>query len=333
MEISEPLLKFIPKTKENRYFYENGLSHLIPRLKVKVHSRLEDCFELWEKFSPQNSVFDLWDFRLAWYQGYQYEPFFYTLYEGSVPLAVLPLWFDEEKKKYEWFGSYYMEDNTFFVKDEKFIDLLYKICPKPVNINAIDLSSLGGNHKFFGKLKPDDPKNIKNLKKFNNFDQLLHSLSKKNRHNLRSDYQKIIDLDPKITISDDKALFEKLVEMNIARFNDQPDEDKSDFLEPKRKQAFASIVKNTGKYKVKFIQVTVQDHLAAIDLIITYKDIYYSARGGNDVSRFKGIGNFMVYIEFEDAIKNNFSTVDCLQVDYNWKHRFFDQKPLFQWEA
>ena len=70
-----PLPYFIPKTKKNHYFYKNGLSHIIPRLKVKVHSEIEECYELWEKFSTKKTLFDLWDLRYAWYKGYKCKPF------------------------------------------------------------------------------------------------------------------------------------------------------------------------------------------------------------------------------------------------------------------
>lgn len=330
--LERPLLQYIPKTKENKFFFENGLSKLIPRLKVKVTSILDDCYNLWEKFSLNNSVFDLWDMRYSWYEGYEYMPFFYTIYEGKNPLAILPLWFDEDKKEYQWFGSYYMEDNVLFAKDEKLIDLLFKILPRPININAMDLSGLKTQLNFLPNLTKDDPKNIKNVNSYNSIDDLLKTLDKKSRYHLKSDYNKILSLDPKVIITDlDKEnLFEVLVKKNIERFDDCIDpDDKSDFIDKKRKSAFYHIVKNTGKYQVKFIEVFVQNYLAAIDFIVTYKDIYYTFRGANDVLRFKGIGNFMVYVEFEDAIKNGFRQVDCLQVDYGWKHRFFDQKELF----
>jgi len=329
------ILQYIPKTRENKHFYENGLSKIIPRLKVRVHSVIDDCYELWEKFSPNNSVFDLWDLRHSWYQGYQYVPYFYTIYEGKKPLATLPLWFDEEKREYQWFGSYYMEDNIFFSKDEKLVDLLFKVLPRPININAIDLKNSKIGKQFLSSLSLDDPKNIKNINGFKSIEELLKTLDKKSRYHLKSDYNKILSLNPKIIITDiDKEnLFEVLVKKNIERFDDCIDEDdKSDFKDSKRKKAFYEMVKNTGKYQVKFVEVFVQNYLAAIDFIVTYKNIYYTFRGANDISRFKGIGNFMVYVEFEDAIKNNYKQVDCLQVDYGWKHRFFDQKELFKLE-
>ena len=39
-----PLSYFIPKTKRNFFFYKNGLSHIIPRLKLKAHTDINECY-------------------------------------------------------------------------------------------------------------------------------------------------------------------------------------------------------------------------------------------------------------------------------------------------
>lgn len=328
-----PLLQIIPKNFENRYFYANGLSKLIPRLTLKVHSEVEECFYLWDKFSTKKTLFDTWDFRFAWYEGYEYKLYFYTLYEGKNPMAVLPLWFNIKDKEFQWFGSNWMEDNTFFVEDEHFIDLLYAILPSPVELNALVKDGNFNNRLIKKELEEDDPKNIKELRNSKTIDDLLQTFEKKHRYNLRSDFLRIQNLNPKVIERKDKNmdLMQKLIEMNIEEFSKNPD-DESDLVIPERAETYRSMVKNAGVYETKFFEVYIQNRLAAIDFIILYKDIYYPIKGGNDLDRFKGIGNFLIYFEFEDAIRNGFSTVDCLQYDYGWKHRFFDQKPLLKLE-
>ncbi|QQG43941.1 MAG: hypothetical protein HYW86_03685 [Candidatus Roizmanbacteria bacterium] len=331
--ISIPLLHYIPKNQENNYFYRNGLSKLIPRLTVKVHSNIEECFTLWEEFSPKKSLFDLWDFRFAWYQGYGYQPYFYTLYERQKPLGVLPLWYSKHRKKYLWFGSDWMEDNTFFVKDEKLIDVLFEIAPNPLLLNAIEVNSDWSKKKIFNQLKYDDPKNLKDISQVNSMDELLQSFDKKDRYNLKADYYRIEGLNPRVKViktNNDKH-FDKLAKMNILRFSTRLD-DESDLLDKDRLRTYRNIIKNSGVYKTQFVEIHIQKHLAAIDLVITYKDKYYMVKGGNDLDRFKGIGNFLLYYEFKEAIENGFSLVDCLQVDYGWKHRYFDQIPVYTLE-
>lgn len=335
MEIS--LLSLIPKTSQNKYFYQNGLSRLIPRLSLKVHSNIEECEYLWDMFSPKKSLFDSWNFRYSWYEGYNHKPFFYTLYEGTTPLALLPLclsYREDGKKRYEWFGTNWMEDNTFFVKEEHFIDLLYAVFPTPIHLNAIEKTSDWTKMPIDAELKPDDPKNIKYLDGYQSMEDLLSTFKKKSRYHLKFDYQYVKSLRPRIVVTNkpDMNLMNKMIQMNIDQFSAKAG-DESDLTVPKRAKTYQQMVKNSGRdYTVKFIEIYIQDRLAGIDFIIEYKNRYYTVKGGIDVNRFQGISNYMVYVEFEDALKNGYKLVDCLQIDYGWKHRYFDQYPTYIFE-
>ncbi len=318
-----PLPLLIPYTAENKIFYENGLAKFIQRLKLKVHSKTDECFLLWEKFSKKESLFDLWDFRYSWFQGYQYTPCFYTIYEGKNPLALLPLWFDKEDGRYEWFGSEWMEDNYFFTKDTKFISLLLKLIPQKLFLNAID--QIPGDLSSEVISKQDDDKYIKIIKNFKNVEDCLKTIPKKYRYNLKKDYLRICDYNPRIEfvtqISDDLNEFEEFKKLSIGRFSSK---NGSDLVNNERVEAFKAFIKNRGVYQIKFIKVYIQNRLAASDLILMYNKTYYTPRSSCDIDRFSGIGNFMFYLEFEDAIKNGFEKIDCLQVDYGYKHRYFE---------
>lgn len=326
---SIPLLSLFPKIPENKIFYQNGLSKIIDRLHVRVHSSLEQCYALWEKFTPQKSLFDLWDFRLAWWEGYRCVPYFYAIYEGGTPLALLPLWFDEEKKRFEWFGSEWMEDNRFFVKDEEFINVLLKLIPKAMYLNSLEVAPA----KTIAEVEVgrDHDKYVKDLGRFSDMTEYLATLKKKHRYNLKRDYFQIQKLHPRIEIVEAQNHvedFSDIVRLSLQRFSG---DEKSDFRFKEDVEAGRAILRNSGLYKCKLIKVFIRDYLAVVDLVVMYRDTYYMLIGGaNDVSRFPGIGNFMVYLEFEEAIKNGYKLVDCLQVDYGWKHKYFDAKKLLE---
>lgn len=330
-----PLPQILPRIEENRAFYENGISHLIDRLRLKVISNIEDCFLLWEKFSHKKSLFDLWDFRYSWFAGYRYQPYFYSLYEGKTPLAILPLWYDKERRRYEWFGSDWMEDNRFFVTQKELIPLLLKIAPRPLFLNAIEEDKLNYELRIvnYGSLgfSNDDEKYIVDIKRFKAIDDYLFSLNKKHRYNLKKDFERIMAFNPKIEIMESTNFrdFQSIVSLSKNRFNG---DDPSDLINPKRLATYKAILKNSGLYKAKFIKVFIQNYLAACDLIVTYNDRYYTLKGANDVFRFSGIGNFLVYLEADDAINNGFSLIDCLQIDYGWKHKYYQVKRLFKFE-
>lgn len=324
-----PLPRLLPSNEANRIIYENGLSKVIPKLTLKVHSKIEECFDLWDKFSKKKSLFDLWDFRFSWWQGYQYKPFFFTIYDGRVPQALFPLWYDTKDQRFEWFGSDWMEDNKFFVSDYAFIAVLLKLVPKSLHLNALEpieenvMTDLG--------FLEDEKKFIKDLTPFSNIDSYLASINKKHRYNLRKDYYSVMNFNPRVEIVNVNLVeeFKNIIDLSLNRFVDG---DESDLVVDKRIKTYEAILKNSKSYKIHFIKVSIQSHLAAIDLVATYKNNYYTLKGANDLKRFPGVGNFMVYFEFDEAIKNGFKLFDCLQIDYGWKHKYYDSKNLYIFE-
>lgn len=326
------MLQIIPKTPENKHLFRNGVSKLIPRLTLKVHSRLEECFYLWEKFSPKKTLFDLWDFRFAWSDGLKNKPYFYTLYEGKKPLGVLPLSYDNEDKRFEWFGCEWLENHKFFVEDKEIIDLLLTIAPSPLHLNSIAVYDEVHKLTKYGKVSDDpDDRNVKDISEVSSLDQLLSTFKKKSRYNLKYDHRRLMSMGVKIEMSETKDLtnFEELLKMNMRRFNGI---DRDISWVEKFQEAFRLIIKNANKYTFKYIKVSSPTGTASIDMIITYRDTYYPFTGSNNVAQFNGIGNFMTYIEFEDAINSGFKLVDILQEDHGWKHRYFDQIPLYVFE-
>lgn len=329
-----PLDILIPKNSANSYFYQNGLSRVIPRLTLKVNSDIETCYELWTQFSNNETFFDLWDVRYAWFKGYEIDPLFYTLYEGDKPLTVLPIWHDPIEKRYEWFGSWWMEDNRIFTRDERFFDLVFEVAPKPIFLNSIKLPHKNNNdnyNRYLGLLQADDPKNIKDINSFKSPDDYLATLQKKHRYNLKADYKRIQQLNPRVIITEGESerAFAALISMNKERFNGK-ERDRSDFYEDGGEDVIRNTIKNRGLYKTKFIEVHIEGKIAAVDLVAQYRGVYYLIVGGNKLLQYGGIGNYMLYLEIEDAIRDRSSQIDCFQIDYGWKHRYFDQTPAYK---
>lgn len=328
-----PLLHFIPKNKENFFFYRNGLSSLIPRLTVKVYTSEEECFELWEKFSYKKTLFQEWDFRYAWYKGYGSKLYFYTVSLGDETVGVLPLWYNEKSQSFEWFGSDWMEDNELMVKQNKVKDILFKIAPSPIHLNSIPYELDLEKRNIFNELELDDPKSYKRIKEFKTIDDWLGTLNKKRRYNLKRDVKRILEMKPQIIVTEENKIenMTMLMEMNKVRFSLESETGKSIFFDERYWNTFKYFVQDVKSAKIKFIKVLIGGKLAAIDMMIEYKNIYHMLIGVNDVEHFSGIGNFMMYVEFEDAIRGKFEMVDCLQEDYGWKHRYFDQMPMMKW--
>ncbi len=328
-----PFTYLIPDTSANKHFYKNGLSKLIPRLTLKVHSDIETCFALWDRFSPKETIFDQWDVRYSFYQGFEHKPHFYTIYEGKKALGVLPLWYNDVDTRFEFFGGWWVEGNTFFVSDEHLVDFFMATMPTPIKLWSLRDDQPFDRLKIFGSVEADtDPNFYKNIDGVSSIESLLKEYKKKDRHRLNVDNQRMKNYGVKLEIVDrNKAhqleLVETLFEMNRKRF--KAEEVKSVFEEEVYQKTFRQLVKNSGTYDVKFFVAKIQNHIAALDMVVTCNDIYYQFQGVCDTKRFNGIGNYMVYEELKDAIDNGYKMVDCLQEDHSWKHHYFDTVERF----
>lgn len=314
--------------------YDNFLQisiRLKNKLRFKIYHSLEKCEELWRQFSPNESLFDLWEFRYQWYLSYQYVPYFITIEDNVKPIALFPLWFDSKKNRFEWFGSDWMEDNRFFVKDEQFIEIFFRLVSllsTKIYLNAI--LPINSYSKFLSK---DTSKYTLNLKEFTSMDQFLTTLDKKMRYKFKKDYLEISSLNPKIIFIDNPTLndLQDLKKLSSQRFNGV-DRDKSDLVITERFYTYLNIINSKQKYKIWFLKVYIQNYLAVVDMIISYKKVYYPLKGASDVERFSGIGNFINYYEIKDAIKNKYEKIDFLQGDYNWKHFYLKEIPLLKYQ-
>lgn len=330
-----PLQTLIPKKPENRVFYFNGFSQLISRLHLKVVRDINDCRSIWNQFSPQKTLFQLWDFRLAWYQGFKHQPFFYCLYLGNEVKGVLPLWFNKNEKRFEWFGGTWPEDNIFFVSDKKYLPLLLKIAPSSIYLNAIDPESINisvlKNYRDVFKFKNDYPKYVLFIDKFRSIDEYLAYLSKKSRHQLRYFFNRFSQYQPKLIIltGDQSRLLLKLKTLSIIDFERN---DISEYRKVERMKTFEMIYRNQSKYKIFTFLIYIQNLLISYDIIATYKDNFYILTGASDLERFPGANSYITYLEIDFAIKNRFKLIDCMQIDYNWKHKFFSPKPMLSFE-
>lgn len=297
------------------------------KLRFNIYHSLDKCQELWEKFSPNTSLFDLWAFRYHWYLAYQYNLYFITIEDNKKPLALLPLWYDEQKMRFEWFGSEWMEDNQFLIEDEKLIPHLLKILPKETLLNALLKKYEIDNFHFFD----DEPKFILPLEKFKSLDDYLAQLPKKARYNLKRDYFSILKLKPKVVIIDNQSKNEinALKQLSLSVYNGH-NKDISDFVRKEREVVYENLATKACIYKSFFVKIYIQNFLAAIDFLISFNNILYGLKAAYDFQRFPGISSFINLVEIDYAFKHKIKKIDVLQGSYNWKNHYYQALPLYK---
>jgi hypothetical protein len=299
-------------------------------LLFRVETDLSQCQLLWEEFSPNESLFDLWDFRLAFWRGYQYQPYFITLsFQGKV-ISVLPLWFDKEDKQYTWFGGSWPDENIFFSRIPKTIPLLLKLIPGKTRLFCIRSQEGVTNQGNF--LEMDEEKYILDLKNFSSLDDFWATLRKKKRYNLKRDWKRTQALKPEIIINDFSHL-ETLFKLNINRFDGMVlDDSKSTFLPKEKQKTFKEIINLARDYQVRMVSTMIGGKIVAVDLVALYKQTYYCLAGGCDVENYSGLGTFANLQLIKDAIGlENVDLIDFLQGDVNWKASWqLGIRPLFK---
>jgi len=317
--------------KQQNYYKSNGHSVLIKNLSIKIVTQLDICKEIWNEFSPSITLFDTWDFRLAFLMGYNRTPHFLLLKNNFENVALLPLWYEADNKRYTWFGSTWQEENKFLTKDPLLIPILLALCPSPTILNAIS-TELPIWATDVIKLKPDDPKFILNLHNINNVDDYLATLKKKKRYNLKRDKRIIEMQNPKIIVNKFSD-FEKLVDLSVKRF-EQKGED-TDWEDQRRIETFQHVINlgiSSNSYQTRMITVIIGDKIAAVDLIAIFNNCYYPLKCGYDVKNFPGIGNYVNLLEIDDAINLSMDKMDFLEIGYGWKDKWFTEVPLLQYE-
>lgn len=318
------------KTQSN-FLNETEYENFSEKFGIKLSKNLSECKELWNKFSPNKSVFDLWEIRDAFYQGYKFIPYFLSFYQNSENVGVLPLWFNanptfgktaSDFAKYTWFGSNWPEDNVFFVKNVNLIPLLLLSCPKPVELACISPEK---SYEFLKEIPgftlEEEEKYYLDISHVRTLDDFLSKLKKKKRYNLRRDKKRITALSPKIVMGD-KIILEEMFKLSIERFCQKyPDEpsEHSAFEDERRKEVFRSLMTNAKDYQVRLITTILDNKIEAVEFGLVYNKTYYALNAGVDVSHFSGLGVYSNLLVIEDALNLGCTKIDFLESDNNWK--------------
>jgi ribosomal-protein-alanine N-acetyltransferase len=305
-------------------------SKIFNNIKVEVITDLPRCFDLWQEFSPKQTLFDCWEFRLSFYNAYKFKPYFILIKNLSENLAILPLEYSEKDSCYTWFGSSWHEENKFFVKNPIYTPLLLELAPKPLSLEAIDASGQDSLKEFI-KLEPDSPKYILDLQNMSSSEDFLMNLSKNKRHGLRKDRRRIEKQNPQIII-DKFSDLDNLINLSRRRFHEKGEN--TDWEDPRRIETFKQVINLADRtYKLRMISIYINNQPAAVDLIAIFNGCYYALKCGYDVKNFPGIGNFMNLFEIDDAISMRMKRFDLLQNNYEWKDRLFQQIPLYKYKT
>ena len=83
---------------------------------IKKITVLEEAQYYWSLLTPNQTIFDTWEFRYCAYTFSSDKLAFYLGIVDNEPVGLLPLQYTVEAGYLEFFGGSFMEDNKLFLK-------------------------------------------------------------------------------------------------------------------------------------------------------------------------------------------------------------------------
>lgn len=290
-------------------------------LNFKTIKEENECKRVWEKFSPNEVLWDIWDYRMCFHTSNFNFNFILGL-QGDTEVGLLPLVYDTVSQVYTYFGDTFPEQNRFLVNDKKLIPDFIKACPKGTTLYYID--NLEGQYFNF---IPGEKRYFLDISKFdNNFEKYIDSFTKKHRKNIKYDLKKISEKGCKIhknSIPD----FDILVDFNKAKFGEE-----SNYADPEEIKVVKRIIDTAlKKNMLDLLSIELEGKIEAVGLGVYYNKCYYVISVGRDVN-VKNLGKFLIAEEIKSAIDLGCSEIDFLSTESKWKELWnLDSEMMYEY--
>jgi hypothetical protein len=289
-------------------------------IEIRVINDFEAAKALWEKLSPRESIYDLWDFRYAFYQHEVCPLHFYTAYEGDEPVALLPLQYNADWGGYEFFAENFTESNRPFVKPgyEHLIPELFQAAPP--NTKIYDIL---GVDDFTRALPLEDYVYLLDASNLHSFADYLAAYFP-NAHK-RSNFKRLFTLlerDHQVkVIRDDFSDLELLFDLNVKHFGEE-----SYLRNDLERQPFRDLLKLPLDWRM--VTIEVDGRKLASSLAVIYNNIYFYLIIGSDISEVKDVFKYLTKANLELALENKVKVFNCALGGCNWKDYWhLDKQP------
>ena len=286
-------------------------------MEIKIYKNINECHKLWEKFSPTKSLFDVWDFRQCFYNKEDNKPYFITGRERGKIVGVVPLCFIESKNQYAYFGGWFPERNSFFVRDKTKLGQLLEQCPYNTCIEGIDPAE----SNFYNLLEDEHTYFIDLLKYDNDFDKYFGSFSKKRQKNFKRELKNI----PPYKVHHNRLKdFKRLVQLNIMHY----DKD-SVFHNDTIKNGLHRMMKLANRNKLlEMISVEINGKTEAVDIGVLFGKWYHVITGSSNNNKIPNLGKLITVLSIKNAISKKARYVDFFASSGYWKDMWSFEKEM-----
>lgn len=289
-------------------------------MEFKICQDIEKCHQLWNLFSPNKNLFDVWDYRICFYDSSDNEPYFIVGYEGKEAVGIVPLYFVKSKNQYNYFGGWFPERNSFFLKDKSKLGQFLEQCPENTFIEGIEPAE--GKYCNF---LDDEYTYFLDLSKYNSsFEKYFSSFDKKKQKNLRRGIKNI----PEYKIYHNSVRdFDRLMELNIKQY-----EEDSQFNNPLIKNGVYKMTNLANKNNIlEMMSLEINGKIEAVDIGIFFGEWYSTIIGGANNQKIPNLGKLMTVLDIKNAIAKKARFVDFFATSGYWKNIWnFDKEMLLK---
>ncbi len=297
-------------------------------LEIRTITSLPEAEKIWRQLSPNFTLYDDWNFRVAFYPEAPYPLLFLVAYESETEevLGLLPLQ-KHPRYGYEFFAEYPCEESRPFIKPgrDEVIPFLYAAIPGPGK-----LCDISGTDPFTTTLPLEEYKYFLPLARLTSFADFLNTrLNTKRRRALVKEIEGVEKLAPKINTYNQHSGLEALERLFVLNINNFKDDS---YLQEDDRLAWRRLFQ-LG-FEIRMIEVELDKQIVAVSFSILYNGTWDYLLTGTDFKAYPGLGKYLVKLNIEAAICEGAKQFDAGLGDCGWKHNWhLERKEQYELEV
>ncbi len=284
---------------------------------IKALTDPTECQAVYQQLCDHRSWYDNWDIRWTFNQAQQAGGFplhFITFEIESEPVSLLPLQYNVERKRLEFFGGRFFEANHAYGLAETHAALFRAIDQTTFIDSLIEYPA-----ELADQMKPSEagPKYTLDLTQFNSKEEFLGLFDNKFRKNRNYEFRKLEQRGITKTLgsNDDVAL---MIEMNLDRFGAE-----SSYHHPGWRKGFLEMVQLPYDWQV--LRYELGGELIGVQVSTLYEQTYMYHNMGGRIFQYPGLGWYMILQNIFHAKELGATIFDSGTGDLGWKKDWHHQ--------
>lgn len=276
---------------------------------------------------PAELVSDIWDVRFCFHKHYKNLPHFIVAEENNKITGFLPLSWNEESNRYNYFpgetweGKTWLEQNRIIAANSEIFSDMLKTINDPYHIRYLR-KDWSWN---YSKENIDEIGYLFIPENFGfNFDSYMEAFSHKSAKRLKKELASWNQRDVRWRFNDPKD-FDHLCSMNRNKYGHL-----SYFHDERFLNSFYSLLQLLKEREwLRIVTVLVDDEPAAVDMGSLYNGMLTMLAGGTN-DKYSGIAKLINIHHITYACEQKLDSVDFLCGNFNWKTMFhLSPSPLY----